>query len=129
MNEAALGSLTRGFVGDTSFAILPTITAGHTIMLTFVIQLVHIHFLLFLIIKLKVLTLIYVRLQITLQNLWRNPTHANFLSSLTLCGFASFLFGWHVHEKAILLVLVPLRCPCFLPVAGHFTGLARIFEC
>ncbi|RUS18838.1 glycosyl transferase [Endogone sp. FLAS-F59071] len=46
-------------------------------------------------------------IHVTLQILWRKPTFDNFLSALTLCGFASFLFGWHVHEKAILLVLIP----------------------
>lgn len=43
----------------------------------------------------------------TLKVLWRKPTFENFISSLTLCGFASYLFGWHVHEKAIMIVLIP----------------------
>lgn len=48
-------------------------------------------------------------LQIFLAKLWITPTYKSFLTALTLCGYTSFLFGWHVHEKAILLVLVPLR--------------------
>ena len=43
------------------------------------------------------------------MKLWRVPTYKSFLTALTLCGWASFTFGWHVHEKAVLLVLVPLR--------------------
>lgn len=37
------------------------------------------------------------------------PTYTVFLRAIAHCGFASFMFGWHVHEKAIMLVLVPLR--------------------
>lgn len=40
LNEAALGSLTRGFVGDTQFAVLPDIAAIHTMIITLLVQLV-----------------------------------------------------------------------------------------
>ena len=40
MNEAALGSMTRGYVGDTQFAVLPDIQASHTMVLTLIAQLV-----------------------------------------------------------------------------------------
>ncbi|KAG2195064.1 hypothetical protein INT47_003930 [Mucor saturninus] len=83
LNEDAITSMTRGYVGDTQFAVLPTVEAIHTMIITVLVQL------------------------IVLQKLWRKPTFNNFLSALTLCGFASYLFGWHVHEKAIMIVLIP----------------------
>lgn len=41
LNEAAISSMTRGYVGDTQFAVLPTIEAIHTMIITVVVQLVH----------------------------------------------------------------------------------------
>ena len=40
--------------------------------------------------------------------LWTNTSYKSFVTALTLCGFTSYMFGWHVHEKAVLMILVPL---------------------
>lgn len=39
-NQDAVSSLTRGLVGDSSFAILPEITSGMTFVITLISQLV-----------------------------------------------------------------------------------------
>lgn len=39
-NQKAVSSLTRGLVGDSSFAILPEITSGMTFVITLISQLV-----------------------------------------------------------------------------------------
>ncbi|CUM47904.1 Dolichyl pyrophosphate Glc1Man9GlcNAc2 alpha-1,3-glucosyltransferase [Debaryomyces fabryi] len=75
---------TRGLIGDVEFLILPTITSQLTFFLTLFYQ---------------VMALIPLFLQ---------PTFRRFMGSLTLCGFASFLFGWHVHEKAVLVIIFPM---------------------
>ncbi|GLB33692.1 putative ALG6 ALG8 glucosyltransferase family protein [Lyophyllum shimeji] len=84
INPSGVASTSRGLVGDTIFAVLPNIKPIHTFIITILFQ------------------------SIWLFKLWRTPTYKSFLTALTLCGYSSFLFGWHVHEKAILLVLVPL---------------------
>ncbi|KAM6495987.1 glycosyltransferase family 57 protein [Amanita muscaria] len=84
VNTAGVASTSRGLVGDTVFAILPNIQPIHTFTATLASQ------------------------SICLFKLWKTPTYKSFLTAITLCGYSSFLFGWHVHEKAVLLVLVPL---------------------
>ncbi len=60
------------------------------------------------------------------MKLFRNPTWETFIGTVTLCGYSSFLFGYHVHEKAILLVIIPfsLITLCDRRYLGAFRPLA-----
>ncbi|RAL14840.1 dolichyl-P-Glc:Glc1Man(9)GlcNAc(2)-PP-dolichol alpha-1,3-glucosyltransferase ALG8 [Aspergillus homomorphus CBS 101889] len=114
VNQDALTSVTRGLVGDTSFAILPEVSKEHTFALTFIFQ------------------------QLPLIKLWRRPDWETFVGAITLCGYASFLFGWHVHEKAVLLIIIPFSLIALkdrryfsafrpLAVAGHVSLFPLLF--
>jgi alpha-1,3-glucosyltransferase len=114
VNREALQSVTRGLVGNTSFAVLPNITPGQCFAITLSFQ------------------------AIALAKLWMRPSWDMFVSAVTLCGYASFLFGWHVHEKAILLVLIPFSLLALkdrrwlsafrpLAVAGHISLFPLLF--
>lgn len=83
VDEDAKASVTRGLMGDTNFAVLPNVSPTLTFALTFVTQ-----------------------VPVLLALFW-NPASTPLLHTITLCAFSAFLFGWHVHEKAILLVLIP----------------------
>ncbi|KAG6855087.1 hypothetical protein C0991_006016 [Blastosporella zonata] len=132
INLSGVASTSRGLVGDTVFAVLPKIKPVHTFLITILFQSVR-SFLL-----VGNYSLVHRSLQIWLIKLWRNPTYKSFLTALTLCGYTSFLFGWHVHEKAVLLVLVPLsllaaerhayfRTFIIASVAGIFSLFPLIF--
>lgn len=114
VNQDAMTSVTRGLVGDTSFAVLPEITAQMTFILTIIFQVV------------------------PLIKLFFDPTWDTFIGAVTLCGYASFLFGYHVHEKAILLVIIPFSLIALkdrrylgafrpLAVAGHVSLFPLLF--
>lgn len=75
---------------------------------------------------------------IPLTRLFFDPTWSTFIGAVTLCGYASFLFGWHVHEKAILLVIIPFSLLALkdrrylgafrpLAVAGHVSLFPLLF--
>ncbi|KAF2086514.1 glycosyltransferase family 57 protein [Saccharata proteae CBS 121410] len=114
VSSAAVNSVTRGLVGDTSFAVLPDIPARLTFVLTLLFQI------------------------IPLVKLFLNPTWHVFIGATTLCAYASFLFGWHVHEKAILLIIIPFSLLALkdrrylgafrpLAVAGHVSLFPLLF--
>ena len=84
LEDDASASASRGVIGDTHFAVLPQIEPGHCFLLTLTV------------------TLLFS------ARLFVKPTQTAFLQAVTLFGLTSFLFGFHVHEKAILLALVPL---------------------
>ncbi|XP_044717538.1 ALG6, ALG8 glycosyltransferase family domain-containing protein [Hirsutella rhossiliensis] len=110
----ALQSVTRGLVGDTAFAVLPEITPRMCFALTLLFQ------------------------GLPLIKLFLQATWENFIGAITLCGYASFLFGWHVHEKAILLVVIPFSLIALrdrrhlsvfrpLALAGHVSLFPLLF--
>ena len=82
---------------------------------------------------------LFVFLQPTIIHLWLNPTGPRaFLRCMILCGFTSFMFGWHVHEKAILLVIIPMillatdsreyaRHFILISITGHVSLFPLIF--
>lgn len=114
LKTEALQSVTRGLVGDTAFAVLPEVSARACFVLTLLFQ------------------------GLPLIKLFAQPTWENFIGAVTLCGYASFLFGYHVHEKAILLVIIPFSLIALrdrrhlstfrpLAVAGHVSLFPLLF--
>ncbi|KAI0023144.1 glycosyltransferase family 57 protein [Xylariomycetidae sp. FL0641] len=110
----AVNSVTRGLVGDTAFAVLPEVTPRVCFALTLLFQV------------------------IPLVKLFLRPSWEGFVGAVTLCGYASFLFGWHVHEKAVLLVIIPFslialrdrrHLSAFRPLAvsGHVSLFPLLF--
>ena len=76
---------TGGLVGVSSFAVLPQIQPAHTAVL------------------------VVAAMTPALARAWRCPKPAEFLDAVTYACLCSFVFGYHVHEKAILMVPSTLR--------------------
>ncbi|XP_050415081.2 probable dolichyl pyrophosphate Glc1Man9GlcNAc2 alpha-1,3-glucosyltransferase isoform X1 [Patella vulgata] len=109
-------SMTGGLVQEFSHTVLPSIKPIYTVILTLIAMLP------------------------ALIHLFLNPQKGGqgFVRCLVLCGFASFLFGWHVHEKAILIIIIPLtllilekredgRLYLFLSTIGFYSLFPLLF--
>lgn len=100
---------TRGLVQDVFFIVLPNISPKVCFLLTLFYD---------------ILSILPVLLQ---------PSFKRFIGALTLNAYASFLFGWHVHEKAVMLIIFPFTLliterrllNSFLVLAG--AGYASLF--
>lgn len=114
LKAEALQSGTRGLIGDTAFAVLPEITQGVCTALAVLFSF------------------------LPLIKLFQKPTWEGFIGGVTLSAYAFFLFSWHVHEKAILLVIIPFSLIALkdrrylsafrpLAVAGHVSLFPLLF--
>ncbi|KAG8243497.1 glycosyl transferase [Homalodisca vitripennis] len=109
------GSMTGGLVQEYQHSVLPSVAPSTTFVLT-------------------LLSIVP-----CLVKLWRcpgNPLH--FVRCLVLCALSAFMFGWHVHEKAILIVIIPLtllavvwrreaQTYLLLCTVGHFSLFPLLF--
>ena len=78
------GATTGGLVGQTSHAILPSVPPAATAILVLLAMLP------------------------ALFSVWHYPSPRSFTHALVYCTLCAFMLGYHVHEKAILMVIVPL---------------------
>ncbi|XP_012263186.2 probable dolichyl pyrophosphate Glc1Man9GlcNAc2 alpha-1,3-glucosyltransferase [Athalia rosae] len=87
LTASGSASMTGGLVQEYSYAVLPTPTPLATLVITFISMLP------------------------ALWNLFTKKTATSpqhFTRCVVLCALTSFMFGWHVHEKAILTAIIPL---------------------
>ncbi|BFG02573.1 probable dolichyl pyrophosphate Glc1Man9GlcNAc2 alpha-1-3-glucosyltransferase [Drosophila madeirensis] len=86
---------TSGLVQQIEHEVLPTITPSMTFGLTIALML---------------------PILLKLFKSSKKQSPLMFLRAVVLCACSSFMFGWHVHEKAILMVLIPL---CLLTLVNR----------
>ncbi|XP_063162015.1 probable dolichyl pyrophosphate Glc1Man9GlcNAc2 alpha-1,3-glucosyltransferase isoform X3 [Candoia aspera] len=108
-------AMTGGLVQEFQHSVLPSVTPLATLLCT----------------AISVLPSVFC--------LWFKPQGPRgFLRCLVLCALSSFLFGWHVHEKAILLAILPLSLLSversrdagiylILSTTGHFSLFPLLF--
>lgn len=104
------GNMTGGLVGVASFSVLPEIQSSTAALITLC------------------------SMMPALINIMKKPYPGMLPVAIIYCSLCSFMFGYHVHEKAILVALVPMgilaaqgrdaRAPgrfLFLTIVGTFS--------
>ncbi|XP_041835367.1 probable dolichyl pyrophosphate Glc1Man9GlcNAc2 alpha-1,3-glucosyltransferase isoform X2 [Melanotaenia boesemani] len=113
--ELPRASMTGGLVQEFQHSVLPSISPSITLICTLI----------------SILPAV--------ASIWWCPRGPRgFLRCLLLCALGSFMFGWHVHEKAILMAVLPLSILAvesredagiflILTTAGHYSLFPLIF--
>ncbi|XP_045149020.1 probable dolichyl pyrophosphate Glc1Man9GlcNAc2 alpha-1,3-glucosyltransferase [Echinops telfairi] len=114
-NKIPKASMTSGLVQQFEHTVLPSVTPLATFICTL----------------LAILPSVFC--------LWFKPQGPKgFLRCLILCALSAFMFGWHVHEKAILLAVLPMSLLSvgkagdasiflILTTAGHYSLFPLLF--
>ncbi|CAC5403214.1 ALG8 [Mytilus coruscus] len=90
ISDTGSAMMTGGLVQEFQHTVLPSISPLVTLILT----------------GLSILPAVL--------HLWIYPKGPkSFLRCLVLCGFGSYMFAWHVHEKAILIITIPFSLLVF----------------
>uniref|UniRef100_A0A672S919 Alpha-1,3-glucosyltransferase n=1 Tax=Sinocyclocheilus grahami TaxID=75366 RepID=A0A672S919_SINGR len=115
INKLPKASMTGGLVQEFQHSVLPSVSPLATLVCTL----------------LSILPALF--------RIWHRPNGARgFLCCLVICALGSFMFGWHVHEKAILMAILPLsllavesreeaRIFLILSITGHYSLFPLLF--
>ena len=113
--SAKIVSSSSGLVGNFKFYVLPTISPMIALFLVILFQLP------------------------AYYKIWISPTKDNLIRCLLYCSLCSFHFGYHVHEKAIIISQVLSIFMCFqstddailfltITMAGFYSLFPLIFQ-
>eukprot|EP00803_Ostreobium_quekettii_P008091 evm.model.scf_960EXC.4 EVM.evm.TU.scf_960EXC.4 scf_960EXC:39858-48071(+) len=90
-----MASMTGGLVGAAHFSVLPDVP------------------------PLAAMLLVLLSLLPCLVALWRHPSPVWLMEAVAYANLCGFVWGFHVHEKSILTVLLPLTFVAADPQPGH----------
>ncbi|XP_026861761.2 probable dolichyl pyrophosphate Glc1Man9GlcNAc2 alpha-1,3-glucosyltransferase isoform X1 [Electrophorus electricus] len=115
INKLPKATMTGGLVQEFQHTVLPSVSPLVTLICTL----------------LSILPALF--------HMWYRPSGGRgFLRCIVICALGSFMFGWHVHEKAILMAILPLswlavehredaRTFLILSTTGHFSLFPLLF--